>query len=171
MVPPNVAPSNVYPTSDGVSILIAANQDSVFRRLCTAMERPEMANDPRYATHIARGAHQAELDDIIADWTGTLPSEKLESLMSEHGVPSGRIFRPSEMMDDPHYAARDTLVRQTHPKLGELVMQNVFPRLSATPGVVSRPAPELGEHNETIFGELGLDAGALDALRERKIVR
>ena len=72
---PNIAPSNVYPTKDGVFVLIAANQDTVFKRLAAAMGRPELAEDPRYATHTARGTHQVELDKIIADWTSTLGSE------------------------------------------------------------------------------------------------
>jgi formyl-CoA transferase len=151
---PNVAPSNVYPTRDGKMILIAANQDTVFGRLCEAMGRPELAKDPRYATHTARGAVQKELDDLISDWTRTVDANELEELMEKFGIPSGKIYRTPEMLEDAHFKAREAIVTTMHPKFGTLKMQNVAPKLSATPGGIRRPAPELGEHNEEIYGNL-----------------
>jgi formyl-CoA transferase len=151
---PNVAPSNVYPTRDGKMILIAANQDTVFGRLCEAMGRPELAKDPRYATHTARGAVQKELDDLISDWTRTVDANELEDLMEKFGIPSGKIYRTPEMLEDAHFKAREAIVTTMHPKFGTLKMQNVAPKLSATPGGIRRPAPELGEHNEEIYGKL-----------------
>ncbi|MGH6808207.1 MAG: CaiB/BaiF CoA transferase family protein, partial [Ensifer adhaerens] len=106
---PGIAPSNVYPCSDG-EYLIGANQDGVFARLAAAMGRPELANDERYATHRARGARQEELDAMIGEWTKTLTIERLEAKMIEVGVPAGRIFDAEEMMADPHFAAREALV-------------------------------------------------------------
>jgi formyl-CoA transferase len=151
---PNVAPSNVYPTRDGKMILIAANQDTVFGRLCEAMGRPELAKDPRYATHTARGAVQKELDDLISDWTRTVDANELEELMEKFGIPSGKIYRTPEMLEDAHFKAREAIVTTMHPKFGTLKMQNVAPKLSATPGGIRRPAPELGEHNDEIYGNL-----------------
>lgn len=154
---PNIAPSNVYPTSDGTDILIAANQDTVFGRLCTAMNRADLATDPRYATHSARGAHQVELDILIAAWTSKLPAVELEQLLETHAIPAGRIYRAPEMLADPHFAAREAIIRLAHPVLGDLAMQNVFPQLSETPGFVRAPGPELGDHNHAILsGLLGL---------------
>ena len=127
-----VSPSNVYPCSDG-EYLIGANQDAVFRRLCTAMGRPELATDERYATHIARGRHLAELDKIIAVWTRTLTIAELEQSMIDHSVPAGRIFGAADMIKDPHFAARETLVEVDSPRWGKFMMQNSFPRLSGTP--------------------------------------
>jgi formyl-CoA transferase len=159
---PNVAPSNVYPTADGDLILIAANQDSVFRRLAGVMEKPELADDERYATHGARGANMAGLDDLIAAWTATHEADDLLGRLHDGGVPAGRIFRAQDMFDDPHFAARESIVRIAHPAFGELPMPNVFPRLSATPGRVRHAGPELGEHNDEIYrGLLGLDDGQL----------
>ncbi|MCC7258557.1 MAG: CoA transferase [Gammaproteobacteria bacterium] len=153
---PNVAPSNVYPTSDQGMILIAANQDTVFKRLAEAMGRPELAADPRYATHSTRGANQKELDDLIAAWTRTITAERLEKLMDEFGIPSGKIYRVPEMLADPHFQARDAIVTTPHPKFGSLRMQNVAPKLSATPGSVRSPAPDLGQHNREVYqGLLG----------------
>ena len=159
---PNVAPSNVYPTHDGDLILIAANQDSVFRRLATVMGQPELADDERYSTHGARGANMSELDDLIAVWTAGRDADELLSLLHENGVPAGRTFRARDMFDDPHFAARQAIVRLMHPAFGELPLQNVFPQLSATPGRVRHLGPELGEHNEDVYqGLLGLGDGQL----------
>jgi formyl-CoA transferase len=151
---PNVAPSNVYPTRDGKLILIAANQDTVFRRLTEAMGRPELAEDERYATHSARGAVQKELDDIVSDWTRTIDAEELEAMMDKHGIPSGKIYRPPEMLADPHFKARNAIVKTIHPQFGEMLMQNVAPKLSLTPGSVRLHGPGLGEHNIEIYGGL-----------------
>jgi formyl-CoA transferase len=151
---PGVAPSNVYPTADGSSVLIAANQDTVFRRLAAVMGRPELGTDPRYATHTARGGRQAELDAIVADWTSTQESGALVELMAEHGVPAGMIYRPAEMLTDPQFLARESIVEVAHRTFGRLAMQGVVPRLSRTPGAVRWAGPELGEHNEEILGGL-----------------
>jgi len=154
---PNVAPSNVYPTSDGDLVLIAANQDSVFGRLTGVMGRPELAADPRYATHSARGATMEELDALIATWTVTQTADELLDLLHEGGVPAGRIYRARDMFADPHFAAREAIVRVVHPELGELPMQNVMPRLSRSPGKVRSAGPALGEHNTDVWhGLLGL---------------
>lgn len=151
---PNVAPSNVYPTKDEKMILIAANQDTVFARLAEAMGRPELAEEERYKTHSARGANQVELDDLVAEWTRTIDAQELEDLMEEFGIPSGKIYRAPDMLEDAHYKARDAIIKTQHPKFGELLMQNVAPKLSATPGSVRSPGPELGQHNDEIYREL-----------------
>ena len=168
---PKIAPSNVYPTRDGIFVLIAANMDSVFGRLAVAMGRPELATDPRYATHTARGQNQMELDALISDWTSTLDREALGRLLDEHGVPRGDIFRAPEMLEDIHFKARAAIVDVMHPKLGKLRMQNVAPRLSATPGRIVSAGPELGQHNAEIFeGLLRLDAERLASLADRKVI-
>jgi formyl-CoA transferase len=151
---PNVSPSNAYPTRDGLMVLIAGNQDTVFKRLAEAMGRPDLAVDERYATHSARGANQEELDALIGTWTATLDAADLEALLIEHAVPTGKIYRAPEMLADPHFAARDAIVTVPHPTLGEFPMQNVMPKLSATPGAVRWVGPELGQHNDEVYGEL-----------------
>lgn len=162
---PNVAPSNVYPTSDDKMILIAANQDTVFRRFSTAMGRPEMADDERYSSHSARGERQQELDALIADWTKTKTAGELTALMEEHGVPVGKIYRAPDMLEDVHFKARDAIIKVMHPEIGELAMQNVVPKLSLTPGRVRHTGPELGEHNADVFGGvLGLSNEEQNAL-------
>jgi formyl-CoA transferase len=168
---PGIAPSNVYPTRDGLHLVMGANQDNVFRRLCEAMGRPELAEDARYATHAARGAHQGELDALISAWTATLDADALESLMDRHGIPAGRMFRAPEMLADAHFAARQAIVRVAHRMLGPIAMQNVAPRLSDTPGGVRAAAPELGEHTEEILGGLlGMPGQDIAALRAGGVI-
>jgi formyl-CoA transferase len=168
---PNIAPSNVYPTSDGDLVLIAANQDSVFRRLAAVMGQPALADDERYATHGARGANMAELDGLIAAWTAGLKADDLLELLHAGGVPTGRIYQAKDMFSDPHFAAREAIVRLAHPQLGELPMQNVFPRLTATPGWVRHMGPELGEHNDEVYrGLLGLGDNEMTELAAGDVI-
>ena len=168
---PKTAPSNVYPTADGEMIVMGANQDSVFARLAEAMGQPELATDPRYADHVARGEHQDELDEAIAGWTATLPADPLLDVLERHGVPAGRIFRAPEMLTDPHFRARDAIVDVAHPVFERLKMQNVFPKLSRTQGAVRWPGPELGAHNAEVYrGLLGLSDEELAALDAAGIV-
>lgn len=167
---PRIAPSNVYPTRDGI-VMIGANQDTVFARLCDAMQTPSLATDERYRDHQARGTNQRELDEIIARWTGSLGTPELLALLEKHGVPSGLIYRTPDMLEDPHFAARAAIVSTPHPHFGSLRMQNVAPRLSVTPGSIRTPAPELGQHNDEIYrGLLGLSEDTLAAHRARGII-
>jgi crotonobetainyl-CoA:carnitine CoA-transferase CaiB-like acyl-CoA transferase len=132
---PGIAPSNVYPCRDG-EVLIGANQDSVFQRLADAMGEPGLATDPRFATHLARGQRQRELDGRIADWTAARRVAEVLDLMEAHGVPAGRLYTAADMLEDPHFQAREALVKVAHPAFRNLWMQNVVPKLSATPGRV-----------------------------------
>jgi formyl-CoA transferase len=161
---PNVAPSNVYPTLDG-PVLIAANQDSVFRRLAGVMGQPELADDERYATHSARGANAERLDALIRDWTSQHAAATLLELLHANGIPAGLIYRAADMLTDPHFAAREAIIRMVHPDFGEIPMQNTFPRLSETPGQVVTLGPDLGQHNKEIYsGLLHLSADEVTAL-------
>jgi len=168
---PGIAPSNAYPTRDGALVVIGANQDTLFRRLCEAMGRPALADDPRYAGHAARGENQAELDNLIAAWTVTLDAEPLLALMEDKGVAAGRVYRAPDMLADPQFAAREAIVEVSHPVFGGVKMQNAFPRLTDTPGAVRWPGPALGEHTDAVLtGRAGLSADEVKRLRERGIV-
>jgi formyl-CoA transferase len=168
---PNVAPSNLYPTRDGQFMLIAANQDTVFRRLAQAMGRPELANDARYATHSARGRVQRELDDLIGKWSAQIDSEGLGALLDQHGVPRGAVYRAREMLEDAQFKAREAITTVLHREFGSLRMQNVAPKLSETPGRVIAPGPALGEHNSQVLcGMLGLSDAEWRRLTEAGVV-
>jgi formyl-CoA transferase len=148
---PGVAPSNVYPCKDG-EYLIGANQDAVFVRLCSAMGQPELAQDPRYATHLARSTRMEDLDAKIAVWTQTLTVAELEVAMIEAAVPAGRIYDAEDLLNDPHFTAREALVTVEDPVLGPTTMQGVFPKFSETPGAVRRAAPrEVGQDTDEIL--------------------
>lgn len=160
-----IAPSNVYTCKDG-EFMIGANKDSLWKRLAEAMGRPELGEDPRYATHLARGANQDELDALINDWTRTLTIAEVDALMIEYSIPAGRVYRAPDMIADPHFQAREAIIEVETERYGPLKMQSSFPRFSATPGSVRRPAPaQVGQHNAEIYGELlGLSAEELARL-------
>ena len=167
---PGIAPSNVYECKDG-AFIIGANQDTVFKRLCAAMERPELAEDDRYATHVARGDNQDELDALINEWTQTKTMAEVDALMIENGVPAGRVYRAPEMLEDPHFKAREAITEVEHPKWDNLKMQNVFPKFSKTPGGIRWPGPSHGEHTDDTYTELlGMTKDELETLRKKKIV-
>jgi len=167
---PNVAPSNVYKTKDAL-VLIAANQDTVFGRLAEAMGQPTLAQDPKYSSHGARGANQVELDALVEGWTQTLTTRQVLDLMDQYGVPAGLIYRAPEMLDDPHFKARDAIVTVPHPDFGELRMQNVAPKLSATPGGIRAPSPAMGQHNEEVYRQLlGLAQEEYAKLQADKVI-
>lgn len=167
---PKIAPSNVYPTQDG-EMLIAGNGDSIFRRMAEGMGQPELAEDPRFADHTARGENQAELDVVIEAWSRTKTSEEVDALMSEHKVPHGKIFRAPEMLEDAQFKARESIVKVMHPQYGEVAMQNTFPRLSDTPGLVRWVGPELGQHTDEILKSvLGKTDEEIAALRAADVI-
>ena len=168
---PKTAPSNVYPSKDGEMIVIGANQDSVFSRLTEAMGQPALSTDPKYADHISRGENQSELDNCIAEWSVQFAAEDLLQVLEQHGVPAGRIFRVPDMLENPHFQARNSIVDVVHPTYKHLKMQNVFPRMSDTQGEIRWPGPKLGQHNAEIFGELlGISSDLLDEYESKGIV-
>ena len=152
---PRVAPSNVYPTADGADVLIAGNADAIFRRICDAMNRSDLADDPRYINHESRGANQTELDDLIAAWTSELPVEELEAILDTNAIPYGRIFTAPDMLTDPQFAARQIIERYEDQVLGKDVpMAAPVPNFSRTPGRIASTGPELGQHPDKVLSEV-----------------
>ncbi len=168
---PGIAPSNVYSCRDG-QYMIGANKDEIFRRLAQVMGQAELADDPEYSTHIARGKNQTELDEIINRWTATLAVDEVDRLMTENSIPAGRVYRAPEMLADPHFAAREAIIEVKTERHGKLKMQNAFPRLSATPSGVRSPAPsKVGQHNSEVYGRLlGIDEAALNGMAKSGVI-
>ena len=164
-----IAPSNIYPTADG-SVLVAANQDTVFLRLARAMGRAELAQDPRFADHRARGAHAEALDELVSGWTVGQRAQDVLAALHEVGVPCGLLYTPADMADDPHFQARQSLVEVTDPDAGPVLMPAVAPRLSRTPGSVRWTGPRLGEHTEQVLAEAGLSPDDVAGLRAAGVV-
>lgn len=168
---PNVAPSNIYDCKDGI-FLIAANQDTVFGRLVEKMGQPELAKDPRFVGHTERGANYLALDEIINAWTRQHNVEDVDRMMQEAGVPAGKIYRAPEMLDDPHYQAREAIISTPTEEWPELKMQNVFPKMSKTQGEIRWPGnTTVGAHNREVYGdELGISDKELDNMRAANII-
>ncbi|MYL71674.1 CoA transferase [Halobacillus litoralis] len=169
---PGVAPSNIYLTKDETYIVIGANSDGVFMRLCEAMGEPELAEDEKYSTHDARAKHMKELDLRIEEWTKSLPAEESLALLEEHGVPSGMIYSAKDIVEDPHYKEREMIVPVEHPELGEFPMPGVVPKLSRTPGKIHKPgAVKMGMDNEKVFRDiLGMTSEQMEELKGNDII-
>jgi formyl-CoA transferase len=167
-----IAPSNLFRCSDGTWMVIAANQDGVFRRLCGAMGQPELADDPRFATHRRRGQNQDAIEQLIGDWSGAHESATVNELLERAGVPCGPVNTVADIFTDPQFAARNMLLQVDDPQLGSIVMPGVVPALTASPGAVRWPGPsDPGSHNESVFGELlGLGPVDLEQLRQEGVV-
>ena len=167
---PGIAPSNVYPCAEGEMILIGGNGDTVFARLAEAMGRADLAADPKFVSHAARGVNQKELDEIIAAWTATWTLPALIEHLEAAGIPCGRVFRAPDMLENEQYQAREAIVELPHPVFGKVKMQNAFPKLSETPGAVRWPGPDLGQHTDEVLAEVGLSADEVAGLRAKGVV-
>lgn len=169
---PGVAPSNVYPCSDGVGVLIAANGENVFQRLCDAMDREDLKTDPRFSTHKARGTNMEEIDQIVSDWTMQFTSDELMQIVDKAGVPAGKIYTAKEMVKDPHFEARGMINNMEIENERNFPMPGIVPKLSKTPGQTNWVGPlEMGSHNEDVYGNLlGKSAEEIADLKERGII-
>ncbi len=150
-----VAPSNVFRSSDGKWVVIAANQDTVFRRLCLVLGRPELAEDPRVATHEARVEHEDDLDKLIAEWAGERTVADIVATMNTAGVVCGPVYTVADIVTDPQVQARDMLVQHHDAEVGTFLGPGVTPKFSETPGGVRWSGPWTpGSHNDEVYGEL-----------------
>jgi formyl-CoA transferase len=167
-----VAPSNIFKSRDGKWIVIAANADNVFRRLCEAMGRPELADDPKFATHLARGDNQDEIEGIIADWAAERDAREIDAVLNAAGVICGPIYTIADIFEDPQFKARDMLLEHEDPEFGRYIGPGIVPKLTATPGAVRWSATwEEGSHNAEVYGGLlGLSDDEIAALREEGVV-
>ncbi len=165
-----IVPTNTYACADGKFIIIGGNGDSIFRRLCEAMGRHDMATDARLAHNAGRVEHEAEIDEAIAAWTGSLGSVDALDALEKARVPSGPIYSVADMLADPHYIARG-LFEQVDVDGKPLKIPALVPKLSATPGRTDWPGPEVGAFNEEIYSSLlGLSDAEIKALKQRGII-
>lgn len=167
-----IAPSNVFESGDGKLVVIAANQDSLFKRLCDAMGRPELADDPRFVDHEARGRNQAEIEGEIQRWAAELTAAEIDAALADAGVVCAPIYSIADIFEDEHVRAREMLVQHEDPQLGPLAGPGVTPKFGATPGTVRWSGPwEPGAHNGEVYGELlGRSDEQLAALREAEVL-
>ncbi|MEO3756793.1 CoA transferase [Mycobacterium sp. B14F4] len=168
-----IAPSNIYRSADGSWVVIAANQDTVFRRLCAAMGQPELATDDRFATHVARGRNQDELDKIIGAWAADRQPGDIIETLSTAGVIAGPINTVAEVVSDPQFIARGMIADHFDERIGRNVKgPGVVPVLSETPGTIRFAGSSgPGQHNDEIYrGLLGKTDGEIAALREEGVL-
>lgn len=167
---PGIAPSNAYPCKDGALVLIAANADSLFKRLMTAVGREDLRDDPALARNEGRAAQMARIDDAIGAWTAQRSQEDVLAAMQAAEVPAGTIYTIADIAADPHYRARDAIVQVSAGDGEPLRMPGVFPLLSATPGAIRHAAPALGEHTDEVLRAAGYSAEELAALHANGVV-
>jgi len=167
-----IAPSNIFKSADGKWVVIAANIDNVFRRLCEAMGRPELADDRRYATHGARGENQDELEELVGEWASRHTAREIDDVLNAAGVICGPINTIADIFEDPQFQARDMLVPHHDPEFGAYIGPGVVPKLSHTPGSVRWSGTwDEGSHNREIYGDvLGLSDDEIDALIEEGVL-
>jgi formyl-CoA transferase len=168
-----LAPSNLYRCADDRWLIIAANQDTVFARLCAAMDRPDLVDDPRFATHTARGRNQDEIDAIVGDWAARYGADDLTTLLEDAGVVVGPVNTVAEVVDDPQFRARGMLVEHFDERVGADVLgPGVVPVLTGTPGSVRWAGPPRpGSHNAEVYGGLlGLADAEIEGLERAGVV-
>ena len=165
-----IVPTNTYKCADDKFIIIGANGDSIFKRLCDAMGRPDMGADERLAHNAGRVEHEAEIDAAIETWTGALPSAKVLAILERARVPSGPIYNVADMFADPHFNARG-LFEEVDVNGSPLKIPAMVPKLSETPGRTDWAGPEVGAFNAEVYGELlGLGEKELDQLSEEGVL-
>lgn len=167
---PGITPSNAYLCKDGRYALISGNGDSIFKRLMGIMARQDLADDPRFALNDGRSQHADEIDDAITAWTSQNDLDTVLSLLTSADVPCGKSYDAQDIVNDPHYQARDMLIDAPLPDGTSVKIPGIVPKLSQTPGRFDRPAPTLGQHTEEILNELGVDAETQKDLRQRNII-
>lgn len=163
---PGIAPSNAYRCADGY-VLIAGNGDSIFRRLMTAIVRSDLADAPALANNAGRVARVDELDRTIGAWTAQRSAEDVLATLTEARVPAGKIYTARDIAEDPHYRARDMILRQTTRDGYDVDVPGIVPKLMGTPGSVRSSAPKLGDDTDDILREIGLSESRIAELRDR----
>ena len=166
---PGIAPSNAYRCTDGV-VLVAGNGDSIFKRLMQAIGRDDLGGDAALADNAGRVVRVEELDAAITAWTVSRSVEEVLAQLGEAGVPAGRVYTAKDIVEDPHYRARDMILKQKTRNGHELDVPGVVPKLLGTPGSIRSSAPNLGDDTDAVLGELEYTAQDIAALRQRKVV-
>lgn len=167
----NAVPHSHYPTKDGRWVAIACTSDKIFERLAALVGRPEVAGSGEFGTYAERDARREEVDRMVTDWTSSRTRDEVLSRCEEMQVPCGMVAAIDEIFEDPQYAARGNILLVDDPRAGKVAVQNVVPRMTATPGGIDWLGPAVGAHNKEIYGGLlGMKDAELAALREKKVI-
>ena len=168
---PGFAPSNLYPCKNAQWIVVAANTNGLFTRLCKLMQREELLTDPRFENQVVRAENRAAIDEIVAAWTGQYELAELLPRVEAATIPAGPVYSIEDIVKDPHFQARDMLLSLHDRVLGELKVPGIVPKLSETPGEVRWLGPEIGAHNEEVYsGLLNFSPHEITALEDRGVI-
>lgn len=169
---PSIAPHDIYPTLDGKWISLPVSTENMFTRLCDALDLQHLTDDPRFRTNLDRVKHRAELDDVLRPRLVAFSADSILGLLNRAGVAASKVNSAEDFANDVHVKERESLIRVDDPDLGrDVLMQNVVPRLSASPGKVSWPGKALGADNQEIYGGfLGFDQITIDSLAEAGVI-
>jgi crotonobetainyl-CoA:carnitine CoA-transferase CaiB-like acyl-CoA transferase len=168
---PRIAPSNVYRSRDGKWVVIAANHDTLWRRLAKLMGREELGEDERFSSHHARGENEDLLDEIIGAWAAQHTADELDRIVNDAGVVCAPVYSAADIYDDPYFRERDLLISYEDEVHGTVSAPGVVPKLSGTPGRVRAAARwTVGADTDEVLGDLGIDATRREALREAGVV-
>ena len=167
---PGIAPSNAYRCGDDGVVLIAGNGDSIFKRLMTAIGRDDLGRDPALADNAGRVERVDELDRAIEAWTLQRPAAEALAILGEVKVPAGRVYTAKDIALDPHFQARQMILKQQTRDGYTVDVPGVVPKLLGTPGGVRSSAPGLGDDTDAVLGEIGFSERDIAALRGRKVV-
>jgi len=166
-----VAPSDMFKTSDGFWLTMAASTQQIFEDLSQALGREDLITNPKFVDNPARVEHRKEINAIVADWVAQRTRADIAAILDTRGLPYAPVFDMADVFSNEQYLAREMLVRVLDQQLGDAVVQNVVPKFSATPGSVNHLGPRLGEHNEEIYGgELAYSAERMKQLREADVI-
>jgi formyl-CoA transferase len=166
---PGIAPSNAYRCLDGV-VLIAGNGDAIFTRLMTVIGRDDLGRRPDLASNQGRVKAATELDQAIGDWTERHTVTDALAQMGAASVPAGRIYDIADIAEDPHYRARDMILKQSTRQGFDVEVPGIVPKLLSTPGAIRSPAPLLGEHTRGILEGLGFTAEQQAQLKAEGVI-
>jgi crotonobetainyl-CoA:carnitine CoA-transferase CaiB-like acyl-CoA transferase len=167
---PGIVPTNAYLCRDGRYALIAGNGDSIYKRLMEAIGREDLASDPNLANNVGRAANAERIDAAISAYTEQYPLDDVLEAMNKAGVPAGKSYDAADIAQDPHYQARDMILDATLPDGSVVQVPGIVPKLSQTPGQITRPAPELGQHTAEVLEGLGIGAAQQAEWKERGII-
>jgi formyl-CoA transferase len=167
---PGIAPSNAYRCGDGGVVLIAGNGDSIFKRLMSAIGRDDLGQDPGLTDNAGRVQRVEELDAAIGAWTAGRPTAEVLAVLAEAKVPAGRAYTAEDIVRDPHYQARDMVLKQRTRDGQELDVPGIVPKLMGTPGSIRSAAPHLGDDTDAVLAEVGFSAADIAGLRSRQVV-
>jgi crotonobetainyl-CoA:carnitine CoA-transferase CaiB-like acyl-CoA transferase len=168
---PRIAPSNVYLSSDKKWVVIAANHDTLWRRLAKIMGQPELGEDARFADHHARGEHEDLLDEIIGAFAARHTAEELDEIVNAGGVVCSPVYTAKDVYEDPHFRERELLVEHEDEVHGHVTVPGIVPKLSRTPGSIRQPARwTVGADTDAVLEELGVDAAERKRLADAGVI-